>query len=77
MTSRATVGGNQSRGSLRSSKYALPSNSVLIPREPPLERSEFAQTSLDILAVIFGALFICSLAVSLPLALYMLFFCEF
>lgn len=46
---------------------------LFIP-EPALERGKFTQALLDVLNVTVGIVFVCSLACSLPLAIYLLFF---
>jgi hypothetical protein len=42
--------------------------------EPPLERGKFTQALLDVLNVSVGIVFVCALASSVPIAIYLLFF---
>jgi hypothetical protein len=77
MTTRATIGGEQSRGSLRGSKYALPSNSILSAPEPSFGRSHITQALIDGFAVISGLFFFCSVAASIPVAIFLMIFCSF
>jgi hypothetical protein len=43
----------------------------------PLKRSKLRQAMLDILALFFFTLFLSVTAVSLPVAVFLLFFCRF
>jgi len=74
-TTRLTSGAQPPAGP-HSSRYALPSSSIL-PSSPTFERSQFSQALIDIVAVVFGIIFVCSVAVSLPLAVFMMFFASF
>ena len=70
--SRATGEGvRQSRGS---SLVTMPSKSILPYPEPAFPRSKLSQALIDVIALIFFLLFLCSVAASLPLAIVMLFF---
>lgn len=52
-------------------------NSFLLPARSILERSHIRQSAIDVGAVIFSALLVCSVAVSFPVALFLLIFCSF
>lgn len=48
--------------------------SILIPPDPPFKRSRFTQALIDSAMVIFGLFFLCALAGSLPLAIFVMLF---
>lgn len=84
MTSRATAGASQSPGSLRGDTLPrLPSNSILAPSWPveasssPLKRSRLAQAGIDVIAVGFALLLICSIAAAIGLSFFWLFFVRY
>lgn len=82
VTSRSATGGNDRLtgshySAIRSADLPIPSGSILIPSEPPLERSQIAQALIDGIAVVFGFLFLASVAASIPLAVVLLFFASF
>ncbi len=54
-----------------------PRNSILSPTDLPLERSKLFQALIDVIAVVFGIIFVCSLAASLPLAVFIMLFANF
>jgi hypothetical protein len=45
--------------------------------EPPLKRSKLAQALIDIACVFVGLLLLCATAASIPVSLFLLFFCSF
>lgn len=73
MSGRQRLGGASQLPSAARGIYA-PRGSILVPADPPLERSGFLQALFDIFAMIFIALLVCSVALSLPLALFLLLF---
>ena len=50
---------------------------VTRPNSLGFGRGLFIQSLIDLAAIVFGALFICATACSLPLAIFMLLFGEF
>jgi hypothetical protein len=50
---------------------------ILFSSRSIIERGRFAQALLDVCALIFCLVVICVTAASIPLALFMLFVCEF
>lgn len=48
-----------------------------LPNYRSSQRGPFFQTALDAINVLFGVLFIVSLAASLPLAVFLMFFAQF
>ena len=69
--SRATEGG-QSRGSAPG-LYTMPGESILYA-QPALPRSQFTQALIDIVMVVFALFFLCSVACSVPVAIFLLLF---
>ncbi len=63
------------RGSWPNSQASPPE--LFIPADAPLPLSDFSQTVRDIGALGFGLLFLCTLACSLPLAIFLLFFANY
>ena len=47
---------------------------LFVSSSQPLKRGKFLQSLIDITALLFGALFVCSLAASLPLAVFIFLF---
>lgn len=52
------------------------SNPPLFIREAALERGQLSQALIDVFALVFGALFICATALSLPVAIFILLFVK-
>lgn len=69
-------GGERSARSHSARETGAGSNSFA-SATPVFERSEFFQACIDVIAVIFIALFLCMTAASLPVALFLLLFCRF
>jgi hypothetical protein len=70
----APLKGTPSRRRPNSEGSNLP---FFIPVDPPLERGKFAQAVIDVFAVVFGLLFFVSVGLSIPVALFLLFFASF
>lgn len=72
-SSRASLGGVSTDAAATRGIYA-PRDSILIPASPPLERSQIKQAFLDVLCVVFGALFLTVTGVGLAFSLFIGFF---
>lgn len=72
VTSRPALGAQSLTGSL----HGANTHADLIPfaAGPHLERSKVSQALIDIGLVTFGIFFLCSVACSLPLAIFIMFF---
>lgn len=57
----------------RGSQYA-PRDSILLPADPPLERSEFTQSLIDIAAVFLAALVVSITGVGFAASLFIVLF---
>ena len=73
---RSALGGMSDRPSATRDAM-IPRGSILVPTDLPFKRGHLAQALIDITALIFGALFISSVAASIPVALFLLVFCKF
>lgn len=78
-------GGNRQtdrrHGALRNTRAELlppmPAQSIIRFADAPLPRSEFAQAVFDVFSVVFCALFVTSVALAIPLSIFMLLCCSF
>ena len=78
-SSRAGLGGMSTDATATRDIYAprdlppLPCGSIL---NPPLPRSEFAQSMIDVLCVFFGALFVTVTGLGVAFSLFVLWFVQ-
>lgn len=50
---------------------------LFIPASDPFERGKLVQALIDVITVVFGLLFLCALAASVPLAVVIMFLVQF
>lgn len=72
ITSPPASGGQPLTGSLHGIENYAPHNSILLTPDPPFKRHPVTQAIIDGICVVFGFLFLCSVAASLPLAVVIL-----
>ena len=58
-------------------KERLAAAPLFIPVETALKRGQVAQAVLDVIAVFVTFLFVCSVGMSLPLAIFLMFFAAY
>jgi hypothetical protein len=79
MSGPVSLGGTSTDRPAAGVKQYIHADSIplFIPTDPPLPRGKFAQAVIDVVALVFGLLFLVSLAASIPVAMFLLFFCQF